>query len=121
MGTILKSLVDGSAFRFLMTIPTVGHGVAYLLEHLDTGLVRFERDLSQYVKHEDQTLAGKFDPQEETGSDSSGSATPAPAPSGPPVPSGGPELPPSVSGPQSAPGGAPEGEPPASDLPPLGG
>ena len=125
MGTILKSLITGGAFRYLMAIPTVGHGVAYLLEELETGLVRFERELSQYVRHEDQTLTGKFDPKPED-------TQPEPlhpAPAGPsPAPAvfipefTAPDLPPSVAGPQTAPGGAPESAPaPPSDLPPLGG
>lgn len=130
MGTILKSLITGGAFRYLMAIPTVGHGVAYLLEELETGLVRFERELSQYVHHEDQTLTGKFDPKPEPDSGATAPNLPsrrertgpqtAPAVFIPEFTA--PDLPPSVAGPQTAPGGAPESAPaPPSDLPPLGG
>jgi hypothetical protein len=125
MGTILKSLVTGGAFRFLMSIPTVGHGVAYLLEDLETGLVRFERELSKYVQHEDQALTGPFDgsPEEEPTQPLTGAPAPAPAPapSGPAPAASAPEPPPGVTGPPAVPGGPESAPAPSSDLPPLGG
>lgn len=128
MGTILKNLATGQAFRFLMSIPTVSHGVAYLLEHLDTGLVRFERELSGYVKHEDQTLGGPFDPNPEEQAPAP-APVPGPAPEAPaglgsesaPPAGSAPEVPAGV-GPAPAPAPAPsEAQEQASDLPPLGG